>query len=187
LKPITRLSGAGKEHIMTARKNLALLATTLTLLAATCTVATAGASADSTNSSGHSGSSPAQQLNGTWTTTVQLTDVPPGAPSSFNALDTFLPGGGLLVSSSAPLPSSRSLAHGMWAKTGHREFSSTFVWFRFDAAGQYVGTQRVRRTMHLSKSRETFHATDVVEVIAPTGAVVATIHGTEVGTLLQDG
>jgi hypothetical protein len=172
---------------MTARKNLAVLAAILTALSvAICTVATTGASAK-TSSAAHSGSSSTQQLNGTWATTIQLTDAPPGAPSSFKALDTFLPGGGLLVSSSAPMPSTRGLAHGSWTHTGHRAFSSTFVWFRFDATGQYVGTQQVHRTMKLSKDGQTFHATDVVEVLAPTGAVVATIHGTEVGTLLDAG
>ncbi len=125
-----------------------------------------------------------QQLNGTWTTTVQLSDAPPGAPSAFTALDTFLPGGGLLVSSSAANPALRGLAHGAWVRTGNRQFASTFVWFRFDPTGQYIGTQRVRRTIQLAKSLKSFQSTDVIEVISPTGAVVATIHGTEAGTLL---
>jgi len=127
------------------------------------------------------------RMNGTWETTVELSDAPPGAPASFSALDTFVPGGGLLVSSSAPGPAGRTLAHGTWTHTGHRQFTSTFVWFRFDGTGACVGTQQVQRTMHLSRSRARFQATDVIEIISPTGAVVATIHGTEVGRLLTDG
>lgn len=57
-------------------------------------------------------------------------------------------------------------------------------WFRFDPTGAYVGTQRVRRTMKLSHNRERFSATHVIEVIAPSGAVVATLHATESGTLV---
>ena len=125
-----------------------------------------------------------QQLNGTWTTTVTLTDAPPNVESSFRALDTFLPGGGLLVSSSAANPALRSLAHGEWIRTGNRQFASTFVWFRFDATGSFVGTQRVTRTINLAQNLHSFQSTDTIEVIAPTGAVLATIHGTEAGTLL---
>jgi hypothetical protein len=78
-------------------------------------------------------------LTGTWSTRVHLTDAPPGAPTDFPALDTFLADGGLLVSSAAPSPATRGLAHGAWKQTGRREYTSKFVWFRFDPAGQYVG------------------------------------------------
>jgi hypothetical protein len=132
----------------------------------------------------HHAPAPVHELDGTYLTAVQLTDAPPGAPASFNALDTFLPDGALLVSSSAPAPSSRGLAHGSWTHVGHRTFTSTFVWFRFDPTGLAVGTQRVQRTMRLSPDGSSFSATDVVEIVAPTGAVLATIHGTETGTLL---
>jgi len=126
-----------------------------------------------------------QQLNGTWQTTVTLSDAPPGIDTTFLALDTFLPGGGLLVSSSASGPNLRSLAHGTWVRTGNRRFSSTFSWFRFDPTGKFAGTQRVRRTISLGADLKSFQSVDVIEIIAPTGAVVATIHGTEQGTVLE--
>jgi hypothetical protein len=161
------------------------------LLTGVC-AATGGAALAGT---GHSSSAPrthassvrpshAHRLDGTWRTAVTLTDAPPGAPASFQALDTFQRGGGLLVSSSAPNPSSRGLAHGMWSQHGKRTYSSTFVWFRFDPAGLPIGTQQVTRKMTLSRSQKTFHATDVVTIIDPAGTVLATIHGTEVGHLL---
>ncbi len=130
-------------------------------------------------------SSQAHKLSGTWATSIQISDAPPGAPSGFNALDTFEPGGGLVVSSSAPNPATRSLAHGYWTHTNQQNYTSTFVWFRFDAAGAFVGTQRVRRTMEISQNGERFSGTDVIEVIAPSGAVVATLHATESGTLMR--
>jgi hypothetical protein len=167
--------------MIATRRNLVVL---VSLLAGTGTVGATAAWADTPRPSSHPQSPrPDHDLNGTWLTTVQLTDAPPGAPSSFNALDTFLPDGGLLVSSSAPMPSTRGLAHGTWTHVGHRNFTSTFTWFRFDATGQAVGTQRVRRTMRVSQSGTSFSGTDVVEVIAPTGAVLVTIHGTETGAL----
>jgi hypothetical protein len=163
----------------TLKKTLTVLATLVlgTLTATTALATTSHHPAD------HSPSS-SKELNGTWLTSIQLTDAPPGAPSSFNALDTFLPGGGLVVSSSAAGPTLRSLAQGSWTHLGHRNFTSTFVWFRFDPTGQPLGTQRVRRTMRVSESGTTFSGTDIVEIVAPTGAVLATIHGTESGTLI---
>jgi hypothetical protein len=172
-----------RNHLMRITKRALL---TLAALLATSAIATSAALAATGRDQARTSAAPnGQQLNGTWTTTVQLTDAPPGAPTSFNALDTFLPGGSLLVSSSAPSPGLRTLAHGTWIRTGDHRFASTFVWFRFDPTGQYIGTQRVSRTMVLAKNGASFQASDIVEVVSPTGAVVATIHGTESGTLLR--
>jgi hypothetical protein len=172
-----------RNHLMRITKRALL---TLAALLATGAIATSAALAATGRDHVRTTAAPnGKQLNGTWTTTVQLTDAPPGAPTSFNALDTFLPGGSLLVSSSAPGPGLRTLAHGTWIRTGDHRFASTFVWFRFDATGQYIGTQRVSRTMVLAKNGASFQASDIVEVVSPTGAVVATIHGTESGTLLR--
>jgi hypothetical protein len=171
------------NHLMRITKQAVL---TLAAVLVTGAIATSAALAATGRDQARTSAAPnGKQLNGTWTTTVQLTDAPPGAPTSFNALDTFLPGGSLLVSSSAPSPGLRTLAHGTWNRTGDHRFASTFVWFRFDPTGQYIGTQRVSRTMVLAKNGASFQATDIVEVISPTGAVVATIHGTESGTLLR--
>lgn len=161
-----------------------VLVVLVTLFAATSAgAAPAGALAPGP-SPRHHRAGPVHELNGTYLTTIQISDAPPGAPASFNALDTFLPGGGLLVSSSAPNPSTRGLAHGSWSHVGHRNFTSAFVWFRFDPTGAAIGTQRVRRTMTFSRDGSSFSATDVIEIVAPTGAVLATLHGTETGSLL---
>lgn len=165
------------------RKTITVLAGLLVASGTVTTAALAGPTSAATTVQARA----AQPLTGTWSTQVHLTDAPPGAPADFSALDTFLVDGGLLVSSSAPNPATRGLAHGAWKQTGYREYTSKFVWFRFDPAGQYVGTQRVTRTMHVSKDRKSFSATDVVTVLAPTGAVLATIHGTEVGSLIAHG
>jgi hypothetical protein len=124
------------------------------------------------------------RLVGTWLTTVTLTNPPPGVDATFQALDTFVPGGGILVSSSQSHPTARSLAHGNCARTGGHQYSCTFVWFRFDPTGAYLGMQRVRRTMTVSQDGNSFESTDTVEVLAPNGAVVATLQGSETGQRL---
>lgn len=125
-----------------------------------------------------------RQLEGTWMSTVTLQNPPPGAAATFHGLNTFIRGGRLLVSSSQAMPVTRSLAHGEWARTGNRRYASTFVAFRYDPAGNFVGTLRVRRELTLSPSGDQFEATDVVEFLAPDGSVIATLDATEVATRL---
>jgi hypothetical protein len=171
------------------RKTPMLVAALLaTLVAASGGTALAGTSHPSAATTAHDRvDSREHRLNGTWSTQVTLTDAPPGAPATFSALDTFLPGGGLLVSSSAPNPATRGLAHGLWTHRHDRAFTTTFVWYRFDPTGACVGTQKVTRTLKLSRDGKRFHSQDVIEIVAPDGAVLATYHATEVGTLLTDG
>ena len=125
-------------------------------------------------------------LTGTWVTTVTLVNPPPGVDASFQALDTFVAGGGVLVSSSQSHPTMRSLAHGNCSHTGGRQYACTFVWFRFDPTGAYLGMQRVRRTMTVSQDGNSFQSTDTIDVLAPNGTVVATLQGSETGVRLAD-
>jgi hypothetical protein len=153
------------------------------LVALACFVAALTISAVAAAANGKKAQAP--QLKGTWLTSVSLTNPPPGVDATFQALDTFVPGGGILVSSSQSHPTARSLAHGNCVHTDGQTFACTFVWFRFDpTTGGYLGMQRVRRTMVLSNDQSSFQATDTVEVLAPNGTVVATIQGTETGNRL---
>ena len=150
------------------------------LFAFVCLVGALTISAVAAGANGKKAQTP--QLSGTWITSVSLTNPPPGVDATFQALDTFAAGGGILVSSSQSHPTARSLAHGNCAHTSGRRFACTFVWFRFDpTSGSYIGMQRVRRTMTLSKDEKAFAATDTIEVLAPDGTVVASLRGSETG------
>jgi hypothetical protein len=129
---------------------------------------------------------PAPRLSGTFLTKIALTNPPAGIDATFQALDTFVPGGGILVSSSQSHPTTRSLAHGSCAHTTSNSFTCTFAWFRFDpATGSYVGMQRVHRDMTLAPNGDSFVATETVQVIAPDGTVVASLAATETGQRLS--
>ncbi len=125
----------------------------------------------------------AMQLSGTWMTTVSLVNPPPGIDATFQALDTFVAGGGILASSSQSHPIVRSLAHGNCAHTTGRQYRCMFVWFRYDTtSGAFVGLQRVRRTMTVSSDGTWFQSTDTIEILAPDGTtVLATLQGSEAG------
>ena len=155
-----------------------------TLLAtALVAVGALSVSASGALSASHESRTP-NPLTGTWVTSVTLTNPPPGVDATFQALDTFVGGGGILVSSSQSRPAQRSLAHGTCTHTGGPQYACTFLWFRFDPTGAFLGLQRVRRTMTVSHDGNSFQSADTVEVLAPDGTVVATIQGTEVGRRL---
>ena len=153
------------------------------LVALACLVGALMVSAGAAGANGKKAQTP--QLSGTWLTSITLTNAPPGVDATFQALDTFVAGGGILVSSSQSHPTVRSLAHGNCAHTRGLTFACTFVWFRFDpTSGSYVGMQRVRRTMTVSNDQRSFQATDTIQVLAPDGTVVASIQGSETGQRL---
>ena len=155
-----------------------------TTLVAAVAVATAAGGTFTTTGKKPTKDNPAasQRLEGTWMSNVTLQNPPPGIDASFLALNTFGAGGDVVVSSSQGHPAQRSLAQGEWKRIANRRFACTFTWFRFDAAGQFIGTQRVRRTMTLAPSLRTYTSIDIVEVVAPNGVVVATLNATETAT-----
>jgi hypothetical protein len=156
--------------------------TILVVAAALATATLAAGTAGGAGAKDGKNGAAARQIEGTWMSRVTLDSPPPGADATFFALNTFGRGGRLLASSSQGLPVTRSLAHGEWAPTGERRYTSTFVAFRFDATGKYAGTLRVRRELTLARSLDRFDATDLVEFVAPDGTVVASAHATEVAT-----
>lgn len=154
-----------------------LVATAALTLALAITASSALSAGSEANAKGGSFA-----LTGTWLSTVSLVSPPPGVDATFQALDTFVAGGGILVSSSQGHPTTRSLAHGNCTHTTGLRYACTFLWFRFDpVSGASVGTQRVRRTMTVSPDHSSFQATDTIDVLAPDGTVVASLQGTEVG------
>jgi hypothetical protein len=162
------------------------IALTVTTVVAAIAVATAAGGTFTATGKKPTKANPtaSQRLEGTWMSTVTLQNPPPGIDASFLALNTFGQGGDVVVSSSQGHPTQRSLAHGEWKRIANRRFASTFTWFRFDAAGQFIGTQRVRRTLTLAPNLTTFTAMDVVEIIAPNGVFVATLNATETAARL---
>ncbi len=158
-----------------------ILLAAMTLVAIVFAATGAGGAFSAPDEQSHDNAS-GNRLEGTWLSTVTIENPPPGIEATFLALNTFGRSGEVVVSSSQGLPDRRSLAQGEWVRSGDGRYECSFTWFRFDAAGTYIGTQRVRRTMTLGPNRDTFESTDVVEVIAPNGTVVATLNATEVAT-----
>ena len=130
-------------------------------------------------------SSVGQQLEGTWITTVSRESGTPGLPLVFTSLNTFLPGGALLETTAASM--TRSPGHGQWLRTGDRQFTTTFVFFRFDAMGAFIGTQRVTRNIRLNERLDEYRAVNFVEIFDAAGTLTMTDRATETAMRLRLG
>jgi hypothetical protein len=110
-----------------------------------------------------------QQLEGSWIVTL----IQAGQPSR-TALHTYTADGGVLVSS----PNRQvSLGHGVWVRTGNREFGRTFVLLRFDDKGASVGMSKVRASLRLNEASDEWVGTATVEVFDTTGKLVSSTSG----------
>jgi hypothetical protein len=132
--------------------------------------------------SGASNSNEKQTLTGNWVVTVTRVNPPPGLPPTFLSLQTYFADGSFLEESNTTLI--RSLAHGDWEKTGQRQFTRSFLFFRFDASRNFIGTQTSTATITLSEDGQVFEGVGVIQIFDVDGNLIATGQGTEVGNRL---
>jgi hypothetical protein len=102
----------------------------------------------------------------------------------FPASNAFHQGGTMTEFGARFSPATRGVGQGVWKRTGRYTFDSHFFFYRFDAAGTFVGGQDVRRTMRLSPDGAWFSATAAVEITDINGAVIARGCATEDGSRL---
>lgn len=100
-----------------------------------------------------------KSMAGNWLVNVDLVNPPPGVSPHFLALQTYLEDGTLLEESNTNRI--RSLAHGEWEKVGRREFRRSWIIFRFDAARNYIGTNKQTSTVVLSEDGDEFVTTQL--------------------------
>ena len=118
-------------------------------------------------------------LTGNWVVTVTRIDPPPGLPPTFLSLQTYFAEDLFLEESNTNLI--RSSARGEWDKTGHRQFSRSFLFFRFDASRIFIGTARNAATITLSEDGQTFEAAATLELFDAAGNLLSTSQATEAG------
>ena len=120
-----------------------------------------------------------QHLEGTWIVTVTRED-----GRTFLSLMTFTPNGEVLEETNTS--TIRSLSHGEWVRTGDRQFTRTFIYFRFDGPmRKFIGTGRATANMRLSEDLKEFRAVARVERFDAEGKLVDTGSATEIGKRLE--
>ena len=109
-------------------------------------------------------------IEGVWRTEVRLRDcatgVVPVGPS-LRGLFTFNKGGTMSEFGVGPgsSPALRSPGHGVWKREqGWQNYSYTFTYYRYDASGVFIGSQRVTSKLELGASGDEFTSSSVVEI-----------------------
>jgi len=116
-------------------------------------------------------------LTGNWMVTVTPTP-PPQAPV-FLTLVTYFADGNLLQEGTNP--NIRSTGRGNWERTGHQQFTQSFIFFRFDAARNYLGTVRPTSTITLSEDGSELQGDTVAQIYDASGNLLRTVQLSEVG------
>lgn len=105
--------------------------------------------------------SPAPQglegIEGSWVTSVPRG----GGRPPLTTLITFTADGGFVQTNSEhPI---RSPAHGAWVRVGERGFAATWVALRFDEAGNFLGTRKIRALLRLSETLDEWSSENIID------------------------
>ena len=142
------------------RKRTLVGATALIALAA---LVAAGAISASSGDDGRSQG--ANEIIGSWELTVNRG---PQLPV-IKALTTYTRGHSVVGTANTVV---RGPSHGTWEHVNGRLYADTHVFFRFDATGAFLGTQRVNETARLALDGESYTAVAVSTLFDPNGNVV---------------
>ena len=128
-------------------------------------------------------------IAGVWRTVVTPRNCQTGAPvaPSLRGLFTFNEGGtmsewGVGAGSS---PALRSPGHGVWQREqGWQHYSYAFTYYRYDASGVFIGSQKVTATLVLGESGDEFTTNSEIESFDANDTLIGTVCGTTAGTRL---
>jgi hypothetical protein len=121
-------------------------------------------------------------LTGNWMFTVTPVTSPSGLAPAFLGLATYFEDGNVLEESNTS--AIRGTGRGNWHRIGRQQFTFSVIFFRFDAARNYLGTSRVTATVTLSDDGSALQGDAVVQNYDASGNLLITLHATEVGQRL---
>jgi hypothetical protein len=178
------LAEKDKERKMNLKKERLVIALAVTM-AWTMTVCTVfGQNAQDKQSSASNAHE--KTLVGVWRTVVSPRDCQTGAPlGSLRGLFTFNEGGTMAEYGIPPgsSPALRSPGHGLWRhEHGWEGYSLVFTYYRYNAGGGFIGSQKVTAALELGASGNEFTTSSAVQVFDandnPIGSGCATAAGT---------
>jgi hypothetical protein len=112
------------------------------------------------------GDSNANQLVGSWELTVNRgPQLPP-----VKGMTTYTRGHSLIGTANVTV---RGPAHGTWEHVSGRLYADTHVFFRFDAAGAFLGSQRIKETVRLAPDGDSYTAVAISDQFDPNGNLTA--------------
>ena len=140
--------------------------------------------------SGQNSEKQERTIEGVWRTVVTPRNCTTGLPAapSFPGLFTFNTGGTMAEYGISPglTPALRSPGHGIWQREhGWQDYSLKFTFYRYNASGAFIGSQRVTGTLQLGESGDDFTTSSAIEVLDANDNVVGNGCGTAVGTRFE--
>jgi hypothetical protein len=126
-----------------------------------------------------SAQAPERTIQGVWRTMVTPVNCQTGDPVGppFPGLFTFNTGGTMSEYGIGPgsSPALRSPGHGVWEHgQSWQDYSFTFTFYRYNASGVFIGSQKVTATVELGDSGDEFTTHSVVQVLDVNDNVIAT-------------
>ena len=149
------------------------------------------ASAQDTQTQQSSATSTASErtIQGVWRTAVTPRNCQTGAAIlTLSGLLTFNQGGTMSEYGIGPgsSPALRSPGHGVWQREhGWQDYSFAFTYYRYDASGVFLGSQKVRATLELGVGGDEFTSRSAIETLDVNGVVIGTACATAVGTRFE--
>ena len=130
-------------------------------------------------------------IEGVWTTAVTLLNCQTGQPVGvppFPGLFTFHDDGTMSEFGIGPgsSPALRSPGHGVWQRErGWQDYSYTFIYYRYDSSGGFIGSQKVTSQLELAASGDAFVTKSLVEILDVNNTVIATACASAAGTRFE--
>lgn len=126
-------------------------------------------------------------LEGGWRLQVTVRDCNTGQPlrPTFPAVFTFAKGGTATVITAGQLPSLATSGLGVWRHTQDHDYSAVTDAFVFSAAGVWIQTHRLTRTIQVSIDGESFIDQVALQILDTAGNPIATGCATSVANRLE--
>jgi hypothetical protein len=128
-------------------------------------------------------------IQGTWRTVVTPHNCQTGAPfPSLAGQFTFHQGGTMAEYGIGPgsSPALRSPGHGVWQRQhGWQLYSFAFTFYRYNASGVLLGSQKITGELELGAAGDTFATRSVIEILDLNDVVVGSGCATAAGTRFE--
>jgi hypothetical protein len=113
----------------------------------------------------------AMSVEGVWQNVITPVDCQTGTPFGFTipGLLTYHADGTIAETGGSPPNLSRSPGHGIWKRIKSRNYTGTFAFLLFDAAGNFVGTEKITQDIRLNSTGDGFTDTATFQIYDPMG------------------
>ena len=166
------------------KKNMVVIAFAV-ISALTITASIVSAQSVQDRPSSESSRADARSIRGVWRTVVTPRNCQTDDPIvSLAGLFTFYEGGTMSEYGIGPgsSPALRSPGHGLWQREhGWRDYSFAFTFYRYDASGVFLGSQKITAALELFAGGDAFASRSAIEVLDVNDNVIGTGCATAAG------